>query len=92
MSSVASSLNLNTIGNLFKYMTSLRYVGLDDLSLSSSMIDSIIMNLYDARTRLNSSCEIYLNGQTPSAPPSNTQGINLFKTTIKSLITTLTTD
>lgn len=92
MSSVASSLNLNTIGNLFKYMTSLRYVGLSDLSLSSSMIDSIIMNLYDARTRLHSSCEIYLDGQTPSAPPSNTQGINLFKTTIKSLITTLTTD
>ena len=92
MSLVASSLNLNTIGNLFKYMTSLRYVGLSDLSLSSSMIDSIIMNLYDARTRLNSSCEIYLDGQTPSAPPSNTQGINLFKTTIKSLITTLTTD
>ena len=90
--SMSSIIGTNTIGNLFKYMTSLRYVGLDDLSLSSSMIDSIIMNLYDARTRLHSSCQIYLNGQTPSAPPSNTQGINLFKTTIKSLITTLTTD
>jgi hypothetical protein len=90
--SMSSMIGTNTIGNLFKYMTSLRYLGLDDLSLSSSMIDSIIMNLYDARTRLHATCTIYLNGQTPSAPPSNTQGINLFKTTIKSLITTLTTD
>ena len=87
-----SSLNINTIGSLFKYMTSLREFDLRYQKLSSSMIDSIIMNLYDARTRLHSTCSILLNGQTPSAPPSNTQGINLFKTTIKSLITTLTTD
>lgn len=87
-----SSLNTNTIGNMFKYMTSLREFDLRYQKLSSSMIDSIIMNLYDARTRLHSTCSILLNGQTPSAPPSNTQGINLFKTTIKSLITTLTTD
>jgi hypothetical protein len=73
-------------------MTSLREFDLGNQKLSSSMIDSIIMNLYDARTRLHSTCSILLNGQTPSAPPSNTQGINLFKTTIKSLITTLTTD
>ena len=87
-----SSLNTNTIGSMFKYMTSLREFDLRFQKLSSSMIDSIIMNLYDARTRLHSTCSILLNGQTPSAPPSNTQGINLFKTTIKSLITTLTTD
>lgn len=87
-----NSLNTNTIGNMFKYMTSLRELDLRYQKLSSSMIDSIIMNLYDARTRLHSSCVVYLDGQTPSAPPSNTQGINLFKTTIKSLITTLTTD
>ena len=87
-----NSLNINTIGSLFKYMTSLREFDLRYQKLSSSMIDSIIMNLYDARTRLHSTCSILLNGQTPSAPPSNTQGINLFKTTIKSLITTLTTD
>jgi hypothetical protein len=87
-----TSLGINTIGSIFKYMTSLREFDLGNQKLSSSMIDSIIMNLYDARTRLHSSCEIYLNGQTPSAPPSNTQGINLFKSTIKSLITTLTTD
>jgi hypothetical protein len=90
--SMSSIIGTNTIGNLFKYMTSLKYLLFNDLSLSSSMIDSIIMNLYDARTRLHSTCTIYLNGQTPSAPPSNTQGINLFKSTIKSLITTLTTD
>jgi hypothetical protein len=87
-----SSLGINTIGSIFKYMTSLREFDLRFQKLSSSMIDSIIMNLYDARTRLHSTCTIYLNGQTPSAPPSNTQGINLFKSTIKSLITTLTTD
>ena len=87
-----NSLNINTIGSLFKYMTSLREFDLRYQKLSSSMIDSIIMNLYDARTRLHSTCSILLNGQTPSAPPSNTQGINLFKTSIKSLITTLTTD
>lgn len=87
-----NSLNTNTIGNMFKYMTSLRELDLRYQKLSSSMIDGIIMNLYDARTRLHSTCSILLNGQTPSAPPSNTQGINLFKTTIKSLITTLTTD
>lgn len=87
-----NSLNTNTIGSMFKYMTSLRELDLRYQKLSSSMIDSIIMNLYDARTRLHSTCSILLNGQTPSAPPSNTQGINLFKTTIKSLITTLTTD
>lgn len=87
-----SSLNTNTIGSMFKYMTSLREFDLRYQKLSSSMIDGIIMNLYDARTRLHSTCSILLNGQTPSAPPSNTQGINLFKTTIKSLITTLTTD
>jgi hypothetical protein len=90
--SMSSIISTNTIGNLFKYMTSLKRLLFNDLSLSSSMIDSIIMNLYDARTRLHSTCIIYLNGQTPSAPPSNTQGINLFKSTIKSLITTLTTD
>lgn len=89
---LSSSLGINTIGSMFKYMTSLREFDLRFQKLSSSMIDSIIMNLYDARTRLHSTCSILLNGQTPSAPPSNTQGINLFKTTIKSLITTLTTD
>ena len=87
-----SSLNTNTIGSMFKYMTSLRELDLRYQKLSSSMIDGIIMNLYDARTRLHSSGVVYVDGQTPSAPPSNTQGINLFKTTIKSLITTLTTD
>jgi hypothetical protein len=87
-----TSLGINTIGSIFKYMTSLREFDLRYQNLSSSMIDSIIMNLYDARTRLHSTCSILLNGQTPSAPPSNTQGINLFKSTIKSLITTLTTD
>lgn len=84
--------SVNFVGNLFKYMTSIVAINISGQKIGTSMIDSIIMNLYDVRTKLHASCVVLLNSQTPSAPPSNTQGINLFKSTIKSLITTLTTD
>ncbi len=76
--------------NIFNFVSSLEYFDATNQNIPTKNINEIIMWLYDARLRLDALCEIYLNGQTPSAsPPSD---ILALKGYVSSLITTFTTD
>ena len=75
--------------NMFNYVTSLANLYLIG-TINTYEINNIIRILYDSIPRLNASCNVYLNGQTPSAPPSNE--LLTLKAIVKSYITTLSTD
>jgi hypothetical protein len=75
--------------NMFNYVTSLANLYLVG-NINTFEINNIIRILYDSIPRLNASCNVYLNGQTPSAPPSNE--LLTLKAIVKSYITTLSTD
>lgn len=75
--------------NMFNYVTSFANLYLIG-TINTYEINNIIRILYDSIPRLNNSCNVYLNGQTPSAPPSNE--LLTLKAIVKSYITTLSTD
>lgn len=75
--------------NMFNYVTSLANLYLIG-TINTYEINNIIRILYDSIPRLNASCNVYLNGQTPSAPPSNE--LLTLKAIVKSYITTISTD
>lgn len=75
--------------NMFDYVTSLANLYLVG-NINTFEINNIIRILYDSIPRLNASCAIYLNGQTPSAPPSSE--LLTLKAAVKAVITTFSTD
>lgn len=87
-----SNIYLNNVNNnLFKYATTITYFKLDS-SLSTSAINSLIMFMYDSIDAFDSSAVIDISNQTIDAPPSATEGIASMIGTIKSNVTTFTTD
>jgi hypothetical protein len=87
----STTCELNTVGNIFKYVTALERIDFTGLNIPTFGINKLIMDLYENIGGLDASCEIALQ-QTPPAPPTNDPALSAMKAQIAAAITTLTTD
>jgi hypothetical protein len=79
--------------NMFTYLTAAIYIDLSAQQLDTWEITNITRWLYDSRNGLDGSCEILLNGQTPSAPPyTEDSGIGYMIGVLTSLVSIFQTD
>jgi hypothetical protein len=78
--------------NMFAYITEMTSFDINTNQLNTHEVDNILIFIYDYRSKFASSAVITLNGQLYVATPSSNSGMAMIISSIRSQITTLTTD
>ena len=81
--------------NIFRFVNAngMTMIWLQNQSLGTYQVDDIVRMGYDSIGKLNVSCQVYLDAQSPSAPPSKSDpGIKFFISKIASKVSTFQTD
>lgn len=79
--------------DMFKYCTGLLIFGVQTQQLDSYSVTDIIRWLYEHKNILSSSTEVYLDDNTPSAPPiTSDQAVAIWNGELKKLLSVYQTD
>lgn len=78
--------------DMFKYITAMATLNLNDNYLNTYAVDNILINIYDNRSKFAGSAVISLDNQNYIATPSNNDWISAIISTIRGIITTLNLD
>ena len=71
---------VNVLNNIFANLNgSFIELQLTGNKIGTYQINDVLMYLYESADKLDPTCVIDISGQTPSAPPSNSGGIGIYR-------------